>query len=218
MPQADSSVSFESAGFPKASMESAIARGQGVSSSGAALESVVMEAILPPSIAVVIDCHTDSKARTLQDLRLIIKDYGGNVTPTGYLFEKKGRIVFEQDERRLGAEDVLDEAVEAGAEDVGVNGQGNIVIFTDASHTSSAALKLATSPLRLKVQSSSIIWDPKEDTRVMIDSEKAVEALCAFVEELRENSAVQDVYMNIARGDGIAEEVWIDLLDRLAIQ
>src|SRR5436190_22490915 len=97
------------AGFPKSSIEAAIARGQGISFTGAALESVILEAILPPSVAFVIDCQTDSKLRLLQDLRLIIKNYGGTVTPTSYLFEKKGIIVFEKDERGIGVDEVLDE-------------------------------------------------------------------------------------------------------------
>ncbi|TKA71829.1 hypothetical protein B0A49_06172, partial [Cryomyces minteri] len=79
-------------GFAKASIEAAIARGQGVSASGAKLESLTIEAILPPSVAVVIDCETDNKLRTLADVRLLIKHYEGNVTPTNYLFAKKGRI------------------------------------------------------------------------------------------------------------------------------
>lgn len=53
---------------PKASIEAAIARGQGLSTTGAALESLVLEAILPPSIATIIECQTDNKLRALADL------------------------------------------------------------------------------------------------------------------------------------------------------
>lgn len=117
------------AGFPKTSVDSAIARGQGVSSTGAALQPVVVEAMLPASIAVVIDCQSSSKARTLQELRAIIKRHEGNVTPTCYMFSKRGRIVIERDgDGSPDAEDLLDEAVEAGAEDVDVDDDGNIVV------------------------------------------------------------------------------------------
>jgi transcriptional/translational regulatory protein YebC/TACO1 len=53
---------------PKASIEAAMARGQGLSATGAALESLVLEAILPPSIATIIECQTDNKLRALADL------------------------------------------------------------------------------------------------------------------------------------------------------
>ena len=56
-------VHAKKAGFPKSSIESAIARGQGVSPSGAMLETMTIEAMIPPSIAAVIECQTDSKAR-----------------------------------------------------------------------------------------------------------------------------------------------------------
>lgn len=116
------------AGFPKAPVESAIARGQGMSSTGSTLQPVVVEAMLPSSIAVIIDCQSSGKARTLQDIRSIIKHHDGNITPVGYMFSKRGRIVFERGDGSPDAEDLLDEAVEAGAEDVEVDGDGNIVV------------------------------------------------------------------------------------------
>lgn len=99
-----------------------------MSSTGSALQPVVVEAMLPSSIAVVIDCQSSSKARTLQDIRSIIKQHEGNVTPTSYMFTKRGRIVFGREDGGPDAEDLFDEAVEAGAEDVEVDEDGNIVV------------------------------------------------------------------------------------------
>ncbi|KAI9756971.1 MAG: hypothetical protein M4579_003629 [Chaenotheca gracillima] len=203
------------ASLPKALIESAIARGQGISASGAALDSVLVGAILPPSAAFVIDCQTDSKARLLQDLRLLIKNYGGNTTPTGYLFEKKGRIVFERDERGFGIDEVLDEATNAGAEDLEIDAQGNIVVFTDPINTSDAASKLSEGTLKLKLHSSNIVWLPNPDTMVSIDSPKTIDALGEFVEKVREEPAVQGVYMNIAPAENMDEQVWKDFQERI---
>jgi transcriptional/translational regulatory protein YebC/TACO1 len=76
---------------------------------------------------MVIDCQTDNKARTLQELRLVIKNHGSTATPTSYMFSKRGRIVLESQER-AGVDEVFDDAVEAGAEDIGVDKAGNTVV------------------------------------------------------------------------------------------
>lgn len=184
------------AGFPKSSIESAIARGQGVSATGAALETLTLEAIMPPSVATVIDCQTDSKARTLAAIRLLIKEHGGTVTPTSYLFEKRGKIVFERAEG-LGVYEVLDEAVEAGAMDIEEDEQGRVVVYTEPSQTKAAAEEMAAAR-GLKVESSDIIWDPNEETMVELDSEKDVQKLDDFVQAVQEDPSVQNVYLNVA--------------------
>jgi transcriptional/translational regulatory protein YebC/TACO1 len=76
---------------------------------------------------MVIDCQTDNKARTLQDLRIVIKDHGCTATPTSYMFSRRGRVVFERREH-LGINEVFDDAVEAGAEDIDVDKSGNIIV------------------------------------------------------------------------------------------
>lgn len=157
------------AGFPKVSVENAIARGQGVSLSGAALEAVTIEAMLPPSVALIIECQTDSRLRTLGDIRVMIKDAGGTVTPTNHLFEKKGKIVLKNS-RELKEEDLFDQAIEAGATDIRMGDDGNIEVFTEANQTMAVAKDLSGA-LDLEVQSSDVVWDPKEDT--MVDMENA---------------------------------------------
>ena len=97
--------------LPKTSIESAIAKGQGKSVSGAPLESLTIEAMLPFFVAAIIECQTDQKARVLQDIRFLIKDHGGIITPTGYLFEKKGRIIFER-KKGIGPDDILEKVIE----------------------------------------------------------------------------------------------------------
>jgi len=184
------------AGFPKSSIESAIARGQGVSASGAALETLTLEAIMPTSVATVIDCQTDSKARTLSSIRLLIREHRGTVTPTSYLFEKKGKIVFERAEG-LGVDEILDEAVEAGAMDVEEDDQGRVVVYTEPSQTKSAAEGL-TAAKGLKVESSDIIWDPNQDTMVELSSEKDAQNLDNFLQAVHEDPSVQNVYLNVA--------------------
>lgn len=195
-------------------MEAAIARGQGRSTSGAALENLTLEVIMPPQVAMVIDIETDNRARSLMELRFLVKCHGGTVSPTGYLFTKKGRVSFEKDERNLGVDEVLDEAIEAGAEDVETDEDGNIIIWTEPQSTTAAAQTLVKS-LDLKIQSSDIIWDANEDTMVKLDSIDAVKALTEFVDALQDNTSVQGVYANVAQGS-IEDGPWEDLKSKLA--
>jgi transcriptional/translational regulatory protein YebC/TACO1 len=194
-------------------MESAIARGQGRSSTGSALENVMIEAIMPPTVAMIIEAETDNAKRTLGELRLLVSRHGGAVTPTNYLFQKKGRVSFEKDERNLGVDEVLDDAIEAGAEDVEADEDGSIVVWTEPNKTTAAAEALQKS-LNLKVESSDIIWDANEDTKVPVDSADRAKTLSEFIDAVRDNPNVQGLYANVAQGN-LSDEVWEDLQGRL---
>ncbi len=165
-------TSAKKIGFPKASIDNAIARGQGVSANGAALESVTIEAIMPPSVALIIECQTDSKPRTLNDMRLAIKEAGGTMTPTTHLFDRKGKIIFENPDG-MGEDDIFDRAIEAGAVDIELENDGNVVIFTESTETTAVAKALSESS-SLRVTHSDIIWDPKEDMMVDVSTPDAL--------------------------------------------
>jgi len=147
------------------------------------------------------------------DLRNVLKFHGGSVTPTAYLFQKKGRIAFEADDRKLGVDDVLDEAIEAGAEDVEADDSGSIVVWTEPSMTTSAIDTLGKS-LNLKVESSDIIWDPNEDTMCPLEEGNAAQRLRDAIEALQDNSAVQGVYTNAAQGT-LSDELWDEIQGQL---
>jgi len=143
----------------------------------------------------------------------LIKWHKGNVTPTNYLFTKKGRIAFEKDERGLTVDDVLDEAIEAGAEDVEEGEDGEIVVWTEAGNTTATALALKES-LGLKVETSDVIWDKNEETGVEID-EEAARSMTSLLDALEDNSEVQNVYANVLQGK-LSEEIWDNVVDKLA--
>jgi YebC/PmpR family DNA-binding regulatory protein len=200
--------------MPKAVIEAAIARGQGLSASGAALESVTLEAMLPPSIATVIECQTENKLRTLADLRLLVKDAGGQVSTVGYMFEKKGRVVFRKKDG-VGLEEVLEPALEAGALDVVEDDEGRVVLYTEPAETKTTAEHLA-GVLQVEIEEMEIIYDANEDTKVALDDTTSAEGLNVFLNKLEEVSGVQGVYMNWSKG-AIDEELWNDLRSKVAV-
>ncbi|KAJ5570202.1 uncharacterized protein N7459_009632 [Penicillium hispanicum] len=182
------------ASIPKSIIEAAIARGQGLSVTGQTLEAVTIEAMLPGSVAAVVECQTDQKARVLQDIRYMIKDGGGTVTPTTYLFEKKGRVAMEKKEG-LNADDYLDQAIEAGATDITVDEKDRLTVFTEASETKmvgEAFSKLSG----LMIEELEIFWDPNPDTLVKVQDESQAKDLEDLLGSLREDPSVQDIYLN----------------------
>lgn len=179
----------------QASIESAIARGQGKSTSGAALEPWTVEAMLPFSVGAIIEGQTDGKLRTLQDMRAMILRRGGSITPTAFLFERKGKVVFEKKDG-VSVDEVLDQAIEAGAMDVDMEENGRLVVETEPSEISAVAQRLSES-LGVKVESSDTIYDPKEDTMVSLEEEKMAD-LEDLIAQIEEEPSVQEVYTNVA--------------------
>jgi transcriptional/translational regulatory protein YebC/TACO1 len=180
--------------MPKALIEASIARGQGVSASGQALEAVTIEAMLPGSVAAVIECLAENKARVLQDVRHAVKDNGGVVTPTTYLFEKKGRIVFEKQDG-LNLDDYLDPAIEAGATDVDTDEDGRLVVYTESTETRAVGEALSRTT-ELTVERSEIIWDPNKETQVKLEKEEDVQNFEEALSAIRDDSSVRDIYLN----------------------
>ncbi|KAL4872070.1 hypothetical protein BDV12DRAFT_193865 [Aspergillus spectabilis] len=182
------------AGIPKTVIEAAIARGRGVSVTGEALEHVTIEAILPHAVAAVIECQTEHKARVLQDVRHAIKEAGGTATPTAYLFEKRGRILFEKKDG-FSADDCLDQAIEAGATDIAPDEEGRILAFTEPSDTKSVAEALSKLA-GLTIEELEIIWVPNQDTLVELKDEEQVQGIEELLSELRDEPSVRDIYVN----------------------
>ena len=167
-------------GFPKASIESAIARAQGLSANGAPLESMTIEAMVPPAVAAVIECQTDSKGRTLQEIRDILKYFSANATPTAFMFDRKGKIEFAK-MGDIDDERILEHAIEAGALDVEFDeNRESVAIYTEPSEVTTVTESLKAA-LQLKVESSDITWVPKEDTKVTIESPDVAARISSFV-------------------------------------
>jgi YebC/PmpR family DNA-binding regulatory protein len=201
-------------GFAKASIEAAIARGQGRSLTGVSLERLTVEGILPNNVAVIVECETDNKLRTLANIKLVIKDNGGTATPSSYLFEKKGRIVFDQKDG-VGLDEVMDPALEAGATDVDELEDGSVVVFTAPEETKTVG-EAVSAALGTQIKTSDIIWDPNEDTKTVIPSEDAAEDLADFVDiMMEEESTVHAISMNVAQGS-VSAESWKALQTRLS--
>ncbi|EXL86162.1 hypothetical protein FOPG_02318 [Fusarium oxysporum f. sp. conglutinans race 2 54008] len=195
------------ASIPKNLIEGAIARGQGRSATGAQLESMSLEVLMPPDIAMVIDAETDNKTRTLHDLRLVVKKAGGVVGSTTFYFTRRGRAVFKAEECGPSLSDVLDEAIEhEGLEDVEELPEGDFLAWTQPN-TLTAITEALSKKFELEILDSDIVWAPNKDTKVSIDTTEQANALDMLFNGLKEYPEVRAIYANVRQG-AVGDEEW----------
>jgi YebC/PmpR family DNA-binding regulatory protein len=115
--------------MPKDTIERAAKRGSG-DLEGVNYEEIRYEGYGINGAAVIVDCMTDNRVRTVADVRHAFSKYGGNLGTDGsvaFLFRHCGQIVFAPgtDESKI-----MDAAIDAGAEDVVTNDDGSVEVIT----------------------------------------------------------------------------------------
>ena len=158
--------------MPKETMERAIARGAG-GQDGAELSRLTYEGYGPGGVAILVETMTDNRNRTVAEVRHAFAKYNGNLGTDGsvaYLFDKKGVI---QIDRGVDENQVMEIAVEAGAEDVATDSTGNIEVITspeDYHRVKDALLTAGLAPAAAEVamvaQASSNL-DPETGEKVI---------------------------------------------------
>ena len=134
--------------LPKDTIERAIKRGSG-GLEGVNYEEVRYEGYGIGGAAVMVDCMTDNKTRTVADVRHAFTKYGGNLGTDGsvaFLFKHCGQMVFAPG---TNEDKLMEAAIDAGAEDVVTNDDGSIEVITapnDFTQVRAALEKKASSP------------------------------------------------------------------------
>ena len=106
-------------------VDKAIARGVGAGE-GDNYHEITYEGYAPGDVAVLVECMTDNRNRTLGDVRHGLTKRGGNLRTDGsvaYLFRRIGQFSYEPGVDEVG---LMDAALEAGAEDIKFNGDGSV--------------------------------------------------------------------------------------------
>ena len=163
---------------------------------GVEYEEIRYEGYAPGGVAVIVDCLTDNKVRTVADVRHAFGKFGGNLGTDGsvaFLFRKLGVLSFAPGVD----EDALTEAaIDAGAEDVVVHADGAIDVLT--SPDTFAEVKSALEAAGLKPDAAQVTLRADNDILVEGDTAKAVAKLLDWLDDLDD---VQDVYSNAAFGE-----------------
>ncbi len=174
----------------KDTIENAIKRGTG-DLEGVNYEEVRYEGYGTAGVAILVDCMTDNRNRTVSEVRHAFSKYNGNLGTDGsvaYLFNKLGIIGYP-----AGSDEelIMDVALEAGAEDVITDDDGTIEVLTTTE--SFAEVKKALEAAGLTADYAEIT--ERASTEVTLDAEDA-EKLMRLVDALDDLDDVQEVHSN----------------------
>jgi YebC/PmpR family DNA-binding regulatory protein len=176
--------------MPLENIDRAIKRASG-GTDGAALSEVTYEGYGPGGSAILAQALTDNKNRTLSEVRNILSRGGGNLGESGsvtWLFESRGVIII--DGTKENAEEVALFAIDAGAEDVKIEGTS---LEVNTKPQDLEAVRKALELKKVPISSSELSMVPK--TMVKLDEKSALQAL-RLLDKLEELDEVQHVYTN----------------------
>lgn len=188
--------------MPKDNIARAIKKGTG-EIAGEIYEEIMYEGYGPGGVAVLVECMTDNRNRTVADVRHFFSKNNGNLGEFGcvsWMFEKKGLI--QVDKGNTSEEEMMDMALEAGAEDV-IEEESEFQI-----HTSPEDFETVRSALEekgLKFVSAQISMVPKNT--VEVTDEKVARALMRMMDSLEDHDDVQNVYANFDIDDALMEQI-----------
>jgi len=174
--------------MPKDNVERAIKRGSG-ELDGVNYEEVRYEGYGIAGAAVIVDCMTDNKTRTVADVRHAFSKHGGNLGTDGsvsFLFKHCGLLVFAPGTSENG---VMEAAIEAGAEDVISNDDGSIEVIT--SPNDFVDVKEALEKAGLRPELAEITMKPTTESMLVGEDAAKMQKLMDALEVLDD---VQDVY------------------------
>jgi YebC/PmpR family DNA-binding regulatory protein len=186
--------------MPKDNIERAIKRGAG-ELDGVEYQEVRYEGYGPGGAAVMVDCLTDNRNRTVAEVRHAFSKYGGNLGADGsvnYLFNHVGQLLYPPG----SSEDaVMEAAIEAGAEDVVFDEDHSIEVLTDPAAFEAVRERMIAAGF--EPEDSGLTM--RASTGAELDDDSAASML-KLLEVLEDLDDVQDVYSNADISDALYEQ------------
>lgn len=182
---------------PNANIDRAVKKGSG-ELKGDATVSVTYEAYAPGGAALIIECLTDNKNRTLPNVRTIVEKRGGKMAESGsvmFMFSPKGVILAKgtmNDDLELGL-------IDAGAEDIEIDGD-LISVTTDVSSWTKARDFLKSNNCEVQEAGMKLVAQQE----IPINDAETAQKLMDMIEAIEEDDDVSDVYTNADISEEIA--------------
>ena len=178
------------ANMPNENVTRAIQKGTG-SLEGVHYEEIRYEGYGPGGVAVMVDCLTDNKTRTVAEIRHAFSKNGGNLGTDGcvsYLFMHCGQLMFAP---QIEENQLMDAALDAGADDVIVHEDASKEVIT--SPVNFSAIKDALIAKGLQPEFGEVTMRPETEVELLGDSAATMQKLLDALENLDD---VQNVYSN----------------------
>jgi YebC/PmpR family DNA-binding regulatory protein len=179
------------ANMPKDKVADAIKRGTG-QLEGVDYEEIRYEGYGIGGAAVMVDCLTDNRTRTVAEVRHAFSKHGGNLGTDGsvaFLFKHCGQMLFAPG---LSEDDLMEAALEAGADDVLVNEDGSIEVLTGPANL--AQVRQAMAAAGLEPELAEVTMRPETQAELEGEDGQKMQKLLDALESLDD---VQDVYTNV---------------------
>ena len=182
--------------MPRDNIERAIKKAIG--SDGENYDEIRYEGYGPGGVAVIVEALTDNRNRAASDIRSYFTKSGGNLGETGsvsFMFDHVGVIEYDAD--KASADDMLEAAIDAGADDV-VSGEGGHEVY--ASQETFREVAKALEAKFGEARKAALTWKPHNT--VPVDDETG-EKLLKLIDHLNEHDDVQNVYANFEVSDAL---------------
>ncbi len=187
--------------MPKDNIERAVKRGAG-ETDGDDFQEIRYEGYGPGGTAVMVDCLTDNRNRTVAEVRHAFTKFGGNLGADGsvaYLFNHVGQLMYPPSSDE---DSVMEAAIEAGAEDVIVDEDGSIEVLTEPSEYEE--VRNAMRKAGLEPESSELTMRASTSAELGINEAGSMVKMLDMLEDLDD---VQQVYSNADIPDDVLAQL-----------
>jgi YebC/PmpR family DNA-binding regulatory protein len=187
-------VAARAESMPKDNIDRAIKKAIGGETDS--FEDIRYEGFGPGGVGLIVEVLTDNRNRAAASVRATFGKNGGNMGESGsvaFMFDRVGEVSYPPSAG--GEEEVMEAAIEAGAEDVESDDEGHLITsaFEDLSAVAEALEAKLGAP-----RSTGVVWRPKTTTPV---SAADAATLMKLIEALEDDDDVQDVYSNVELTD-----------------
>ncbi len=188
--------------MPKDNIARAVDKGTG-GGDGTSYEEIHYEGYGPGGVAVLVECMTDNRNRTVADIRHYFAKSNGNLGENGcvaWMFDKKGQILV--DKETISEEELMDMALEAGAEDI-IEDENEFQVLTGIDEFNDVRDSLEEQGVQLLEASISMI----PQNTVDITEENIAVSLLKLLENLEDHDDVQKVHANFDIDQDLMEKL-----------
>jgi YebC/PmpR family DNA-binding regulatory protein len=182
--------------MPKDNIERAIKKALGGDAD--TYEAIRYEGYGPGGVAIIVEALTDNRNRSASNVRSLFAKYGGNLGETGsvaFMFNRAGEITYKA--KAGSADQVMEAAIEAGADDVQSDENGHVIL---CAFESIGEVTQALSAKLGEAETVKVVWKPQTVTPV---DEETAQSLMKLIDSLDEDDDVQNVFTNFE----VSEEV-----------
>ncbi|OGI19695.1 MAG: hypothetical protein A3B68_04880 [Candidatus Melainabacteria bacterium RIFCSPHIGHO2_02_FULL_34_12] len=186
---------------PQNNIQRAIEKGAGTGDDGSRIEEIIYEGYGPGGTAIMVQCATDNKNRTVSDLRSYFVKYHGKLAESGavsWMFVKRGEIKIPNS--MFKSQDAIYElAIEAGARDIDFSDSENAIIITKSEELEKVQKNILAK--NIKPSETQILYSAKE--HIEISAPDLAKNILKLMEMIEEHDDVQNVYSNFDIKDEI---------------